>query len=92
MDKEKLKWEEEFDKKFNRPVDRKWVENLTNPHVYLDNTDIKSFIHTLLKTQKEEIIKMIERQKENNTFQVSGTTDWSYIQACDDIISELKRE
>lgn len=54
-------WEKEFDEKFNKPVDRNWIEKINNPHVYLDNTDIKSFIRTLLQAREEEIKSWVKK-------------------------------
>jgi hypothetical protein len=56
-------WEESFDERFNKPVDRKWVEQLRNPHIYLDNTDIKAFISSIEDAKEREVwgkIKGIE--------------------------------
>ena len=55
--------EKEFDEKFSKPSDRKWIEHLTNPNIYLDNTDIKSHIHSLRQNDLTVIREWVERQK-----------------------------
>lgn len=60
-------WEEEFDENFFRPLAReKIIENLSNPNVYLDLTDIKHFIRNLLSQtrlqERERIAEFAERE------------------------------
>ena len=88
----KNNWEKQFDKKFNYPKTL-WARD-ANGKVWYHKQDVKNFIRDLLDEQKQEIKKIIKKEKWGKEWTVGmcGEEGEMHNKSIDDILEVLNKE